>query len=160
MPVFRPPAGTTRGLDKLATAAMAQSKKPLMEAPKPPATSLSTPGPYKQAAGIQPKVVKKILDLEFIEMTELNIPSTNSAGQQNHRGCSRLPVTEIKLWLECFARMAAILTMCFPEKGPEFWTYKTTILRDEGSKWVGYDCQFRQDRQAEKDLVGSKQLLV
>ena len=47
-----------------------------------------------------------------------DVPSIDSVGLQNHRGVSRLPVTDIKLWLECFARMVAILVTCFPEKGP------------------------------------------
>lgn len=104
LPVFGPPAGTARGLDLLAAAVMAQSEKPPVETPILPATTLSTPSPYNPAATIPPKVVKKILDLEFVEMAELttdiwvdDIQATDAAGQQNRHGGNRLPVTDIKL---------------------------------------------------------------
>ena len=35
------------------------------------AAQLHTPGPYNPAAALPPKVVKRILALEFVEMTEL-----------------------------------------------------------------------------------------
>ncbi len=49
-------------------------------------------------------------------------------------------MTDIKVWLECFARTAAVLVTRFPEKGPK---HRTTILRAahnfEGTHWVAYD---------------------
>ena len=39
-------------------------------------------------------------------------------GQVARRGHGKPPDTDIKLWLECFARMATILITRFPEKGP------------------------------------------
>ena len=71
-------------------------------------------------------------------------------------GVPKPPVMDIKLWLECYSRMAAILVTHFPEKGPELWAYQTTILKAahnyEGSNWVAYDRQFRRDMLARKDL--------
>ena len=35
----------------------------------------------------------------------------------------------IKMWLECYARMASVLVTRFPEKAPELWAYQSTILK-------------------------------
>ena len=66
------------------------------------------------------------------------------------------PVTNIRLWLECYGRMAAVLTARFPQKAPELWAYQTTILHAahayEGANWVAYDRLFRREMCAKKDL--------
>ena len=111
--------------------------------------SLSPPGPYNPTAVLPQRVVKKILDLEFVEMAEL----TTDAWQDDlsseppnlpHRPTRRAPVTDISVWLECYFRMAAIIVTRFPEKAPELWAYQATILRAaqnyEGTAWVAYDC--------------------
>ena len=68
----------------------------------------------------------------------------------------RPPVINIKTWLECFARMAAVLVSRFPEKAPELWAYQSTILNAahsyEGATWVAYDRQYRREMLARKDL--------
>ena len=113
-----------------------------------------------QSAVLPPKVVKKNLALEFVEMSELradvwpedlapaDTPSTPRPG--------RPPVINIKTWLECFARLAVVLVSWFPEKGPELWAYPSTILNAahsyEGATWVTYDRQFRREMLAWKDL--------
>ena len=163
LPVF---SSSTGGVDSAAAAAAAAAKA-LQPPGLQPATATSTPalasaGPYNPAAVLPPKVVKKILDLEFVEMAELkadiwvdDTPACDG-GQAARRGHGKPPVTDIKLWLECFARMAAILATWFPEKGPELWAYQTTILRAahnyEGANWVAYDRQYRRDMLARKDL--------
>ena len=123
-------------------------------------SSLGKAGPYNPAAALPPSV-KKILDLEFVEMAELRAdiwveeppPDT---GLTPRRTTAKPPVTDIKVWLECYSRMAALLVTRFPDKGPELWAYQTTILRAahnyEGSNWVAYDRQFRRDMLARKDL--------
>ena len=124
--------------------------------------ALGGPGPYNPAASLPPKVVKKILDLEFVKMSELKAdrwvedPSASEAGLVARRQTGKPPVVDIKMWLECYARMAALLVTRFPEKGPELWAYQTTILRAahnyEGATWVAYDRQYRRDMLAKKDL--------
>ena len=56
-----------------------------------------------------------------------------AAQQRNHQ-------SRTKVWLECYARMAALLITRFPLKGPKLWAYQTTILSAahnyEGSNWV------------------------
>ena len=114
--------------------------------------SLSSLGPYNPAASLPPKTVKKILNLEFVEMSELRAdmwveePLVAEGGHPPRWAPVKPPVTDIKLWLECYARMAAILVTRFPEKGPELWAYQTTILQAahnyKGANWVAYNRQF------------------
>jgi hypothetical protein len=160
LPVFTPASLPSPGLDILAAAATTSQAKTLL--PQAVTPALTTPGPYNPAASLPPKVVKKILDLEFVEMAELKAdiwvdePPASDVGHLARRPSSKPPVTDIRIWLECFARMAAVLVTRFPEKGPELWAYQTTILRAahnyEGSNWVAYNRQFRRDMLARKDL--------
>ena len=158
-------SGPVSGLDILAAAAASSSQSApatLATAPPPLATSLNVPGPYNPAASLPPKVAKKILNLEFVEMSELRAdmwvdePPALEGSQPPRRSPAKPPVTDIKLWLECYGRMAALLVTRFPEKGPELWAYQNTVLRAahnyEGSNWVAYDRQFRRDMLARRDL--------
>ena len=106
-------------------------------------------------------VVRKILALEFVEMSELRADvwpedPTPADTQNTSRRAGRPPVISIKTWLECFARLAAVLVSRFPEKGPELWAYQSTILNAahsyEGATWVAYGRQFRREMLARKDL--------
>ena len=119
----------------------------------------STPGfGYDLTAALPPKLVRRILDLEFVEMAEL-LPDTwqeESAASEPghpHRQTRRPLVTEILPWLECFGRLAAVLCTKYPEKAAEFWAYQTSIIRAarnfEGTAWVAYD---RQESLARRDL--------
>ena len=66
------------------------------------------------------------------------------------------PVTTIRSWLECYNRMAAILTSRFPEKAAELWAYQTTIIHAahtyEEANWVAYDRLYRREMLAAKNL--------
>ena len=80
----------------------------------------------------------------------------HDGSSQPHCQPANQPVNNIRVWLECYARMAAVLTTRFPEKATELWAYQTTIVKAahtyEGSNWVSYDRQYRRDRLARKDL--------
>ena len=74
---------------------------------------------------------------------------------RRHR--SRRPqVTGITVWLECFARMAAVLSLKYPDKASELWVYQATVLRAarnyKGISWVTYDRQYRREALARRDL--------
>ena len=78
--------------------------------------------------------MRKILNLEFVEMAELTAdiwvddqPAMDQGAPHSPQLC-KPPISDIKVWLECYARMAAILVTRFPDKGPELWAYQTTIL--------------------------------
>ena len=124
-----------------------------------PLGHLHTLGPYNLAATLAPKVVKKILSQEFVEMSELRgdvWPEDTSADTTTQRRPGKPPVITIKTWLECYARMAAVLVSRFPEKAPELWAYQSTIFKAahdfDGANWVAYDRQFRRDKLAKRDL--------
>ena len=129
--------------------------------PADAAAQLHAPGPFNPAAALSPKVVKKILALEFVEMSELRADvwpedPTPAEAPSTSRRPGRPPVITIKTWLDFFARLAAVLVSRFPENGPELWAYQSTILNAahsyEGATWVAYDRQFRREMLAQKDL--------
>ena len=76
---------------------------------------ISAPGPYNPAASLPPKVVKRVLELEFIEMAELKAdiwvdePSATEQNPIRRLNASKPPVTDIKIWLECYGRMATLI---------------------------------------------------
>ena len=92
-----------------------------------------------------PKVVWRIMSLEFVEMAELRAdiwPDESVAPEtiQPPRRPGKPPVTNIRSWLECYGCMAAVLSTRFQEKAAELWAYQTTILHAahayEGANWV------------------------
>ena len=114
---------------------------------------------YDPKAALPPKLVKRILALEYVEMAELlpdAWPEENTETGPQHRRTRHPPVTDILTWLECFASMAAVLSTRYPEKVAEFWAYQTSILRAarnfDGAAWVAYDRQYRREALARRDL--------
>ena len=117
---------------------------------------------YDPTAALPPKLVTKILNLEFVETRELlpdawqDIPHRASelVGQQCHT--RRPPVTDIITWPECFGCIAVVLCTKYPEKASEIWAYQTSILRVakrfEALSWVAYDCQYRRESLAQRSL--------
>ena len=100
---------------------------------------------------VPPKLVKKILAKDYVDMWEL-LPETwqlESEGTCCHaKRPRRSLVTDISLWTECYATMAAILASAFPAKAPHLFTYLRTITKAsrtfEGSAWASYDMAFRR----------------
>ena len=95
------------------------------------------------------KLIKKILDLEYIEMSEL-IPDAwryneedNQCCHSTHCSARRGPVNNILLWLDCFLTLATVLVFKYGDKAAELWAYQRTIIiaqRDfKGEAWVTYD---------------------
>ena len=81
---------------------------------------------------------------------------TSADTSSTHRRPSKPPVTTIRSWLECYSRMAAVLTSRFPEKAAELWAYQTTIIHAahtyEGANWVAYDRLYCREMLAAKNL--------
>lgn len=86
LPLFSPSHPGSSGLDMLAAAASATDTAlcPTAGAALGP-LPLTSKGPFNPAAALSTKVVKRILDLEFVEMTELTIEDDPTPGP------SRLP---------------------------------------------------------------------
>ncbi len=119
-------------------------------------TKLHTPGPFNPVASLPLKVVKRILDLEFLEMSEVTADIDTPQALGRPPPPARLPVTDISQWVERYSIMAATLTSRFPEKGPELFAYQAQIIRAErnyeADRWVLYDRQFRREALARRDL--------
>ncbi len=141
---------TLRTRDSLGTRP-AQTKSPLTRAP-----ASATPGSTNPAASLSTKVVKRILDLEFVEMSKVTVDADLPQGPDHLPAPVRHPVTDISQWLERFSLMAAILTTRFPDNAPELFAFQAMIVRAEhnykGKGWVSYDRQFRRETLARKDL--------
>ena len=74
---------------------------------------------------VPPRLVKKILALEFVDMWELlprswHLESTES-GCCNPRRSRRGLVTSFPLWVECYASLVAILAARYLDKTPISW---------------------------------------
>ena len=96
MPTFNPGSAPSSGPALLAAAATAANGKTSSNpALMPPSPSIRVPGPYNPAASLPPKVVKKILDLEFVEMSELTIDDPPSQVPGRAPPPAHLPITNI-----------------------------------------------------------------
>ena len=70
VPLFYPAPTLATGLDVLAAAA-AKQVQPITAHGRAGVSALTGLGPYNPAAILPPKVVKKILNLEFVEMADV-----------------------------------------------------------------------------------------
>lgn len=162
LPLFTPSPGITSGLDMLAAAASASAGHTQPAAGTTTEGNLLVPavltrqGPFNTAATLLSKVVRRILDLEFVEMSEVCIDDDTSPTQGRPPAPARLPITDISRLLEHFALIADVLCSRFPHKTMELFAYQATIVRAkrnyEGKRWVTYNCQFRREALARKDL--------
>ena len=156
IPLFTPSNG---GLSTSVGASAAAAGATILRQP-PAGEYTSSP-----SAGLPARLSRRIVELEFVEMSELlpdswqeeTQPLVVFDAQLNPRRLSRkAPVQDISLWIECFSRMAAVLVTRYPDKGPELWAYQASIVRAarnyEGLAWVAYDRQYRREALARKDL--------
>ena len=116
---------------------------------------------------LPPKLVHKIVSLEFVEMAELmpeawlfEEPAEEGVkimGLPKHR---KAPITDILCWLQCYGTMVAALATKFPGKVPQFMAYQSLIIKSHrdfaGLGWVQYDRAFRHQVAVTKDLEWSR----
>ena len=118
--------------------------------------SLSIPGPFNPAASLPNKLIKKILDLEYVDMSEMTLDAEPEQVPGRPPTPGRPPVTNISQRVERYSLMAATLVSRFPEKAAELFAYQATIIRAErnyeAGRWVLYDRQFRREALARRDL--------
>ena len=84
----------------------------------PTTPHLLSTGPFNPAATLPPMVVKKTLDLKFVEMSEIMMEDNLSNPPSHPLPPAHLPITNISQWAERFSIMAAILSFHFPSKAP------------------------------------------
>ena len=120
---------------------------------------------FNPAARFPAKVVARIEGLEYVEMSELlqeawAVESTDANPLLKLHG-RRAPVTDILVWTECYASMAAILARRYPQKAPELFAYLRRIInaaqKYEGAAWVTYDRVFRRQAAARGTLDWSQE---
>ena len=139
------------------------SSLPMLPAPTAPASS-SHPFP------LPAKLVKRILDRDYVDMAELVQDSWRFQEEEQNKYCHqntckychqtkrlrRGPITDILLWIECYTSMVAVLSSGFPQKTPELMAYLKTIARAHrsfsGDGWVAYDSCYRQKAAITKSL--------
>ena len=120
-------------------------------------TPIATPQSYVQyPKALPPRLVKKILALEFIDMAELQSDHWDSYEETEPTCCSshstrstrRTPVTNILIWLDCYASLVSVLCSAHPEKFSQFMIYQRTIIkahrRFAGDGWIIYDTSYRR----------------
>ena len=103
------------------------------------------------ATSLSPKLMRRILAKEFIDMRELLPESWRSEPQQTS-GTSRTvacgPVRDFKLWTECYGTLAGVLTAAYPGKAPHLMAYLRMMARAsrnyETDAWVEYDIAHRR----------------
>ena len=115
-----------------------------------------------QSWALPAKLVKRILDLEYVDMAELVPDSWRFQEEEASKCCHqpkrhrRGPITNILLWVECYTSMVEVLCSAHPGKVAEFLSYLQTIVRAQrtfvGDGWVTYDMCFRRKAAAAKSL--------
>ena len=100
---------------------------------------------------VPPKLIRRILAKEYVDIWELlpdswQVESEGTCCHAKHP--RRSLITDINLWTECFATMAAILSSAFLAKAPQLFAYLRTITKAsrtfEGPAWASYDMAFRR----------------
>ena len=81
-------------------------------------------GTLNPAAYLAPKVVKKILDLEFVEMAKVMVDDISHQSLGHPPPLAQLLITDISQWLVRYLLMAAVLCTKFPDKAPEIFAFQ------------------------------------
>ena len=121
-----------------------------------PVVSLSSRGPYNPAAVLPPKVAKKILEFDFVEMSEITLDDPPPHAPSQPSLPARPPIHYISVWIEKFSVMAALISARFPDKAPELFAYQASIVTAERNfddrRWVAYDRCYRREALAQTNL--------
>lgn len=151
------PTFSTTTSTSLATSTSTTTSLPLPTM-SPASGLIATP----QSWPLPPKLVRRIISLEYVDMGELVPDGWQFQEEDQEKYCHqakrprRGPVTDILLWVECFSSMAAILATSYPPKISELMAYQKTIVRAHrsfsGEGWVTYDTCFRRKAAAMKSL--------
>ena len=134
--------------------------------PAVPAATASDPSLFA-ADGICPlpeQLRKKILNLEYVDMAELRPESwlfhsdTDSATPlQGLFQRRKEPVTDLAVWIQCYASLTSVLVEKYPQYTKHFLAYMATIAtgykRFKGLCWAAYDAAYRQKAARTKSLL-------
>ena len=119
--------------------------------PLPVATSVLSP-----TARLPRKLVEKIQNLDFIEISELLPEAWIPDIDESQKPRRRSPISDILVWVECFILMAADLAEKFPTKAPQLFAYMRRIVHAarnyRGMAWVAYDRLYCRQVAAHRSL--------
>lgn len=166
MPTFSGPPGG--GLDVLASAALAHvGESAPTAAVAAPRVSTGVAGTDTSALSDLPdfdlvpaKLIKRIWDLEYIDMAELLPESWRVEAVESSCCHAKRPrrelILDFALWTECYATLSAILSARYPSKAPHLAAYLRIITNAsrnfEGSAWASYDAAFRRQAANRRSL--------
>jgi len=87
---------------------------------------------------------------------EQDEPEAHCCGSHQPKSSRRRPVTNILVWLDCYASLVAVLCSVHPHKISHFLAYQKTIINAQqsfvGDAWVQYDTRFRRKAANTKSL--------
>ena len=93
----------------------------------------------------------------------MRIDTLHLTGVRHQDAPRRPPVTDIMTWLQCYTRLAVVLSTRYPNKVQELWAYQSLIIRAarnyEGQAWVAYDRQYQREALASEsrpELVNAR----
>jgi len=69
---------------------------------------LHSPGPFNTMASLPQRIVKKILNLEFLQMSEVTAGIDVSPSPSRPSAPARLPATDVSQWMERYSIMAGL----------------------------------------------------
>ncbi len=117
---------------------------------------------------IPQKVVKRILELAFVEMGDL-MPEVWMREEEEASVSRNVlilpkkrvgPVTDIGQWVQRFASFVSVLSTRYPKAVPELMAYMATIVKCSkdyhGVAWAQYDRGFRKQMATLRDLRWSR----
>ena len=139
--------------------AMGQASQQTMAGPSALPTDTDITIDLPGTTAVPQRLVKKILNGDFVDMSELlpdswRVEEMNTQSLSQRGGPRRGLVTDILIWLECFATLASVITSKHPDKAPHLFAYARTIVRAsrnfEGLAWVSYDTNFRRQAANQK----------
>ena len=109
---------------------------------------------------IPDSLISKIQRLEFVDTADLRPEAWMFEDEPHEKSLAGLfkrrkqPVTDILLWVQCFASYVAVLSQT--QSTPHLMAYMATIIRChkkfEGLGWVVYDSAYRHRAARQRDL--------
>jgi hypothetical protein len=103
---------------------------------------------------VPPKLVRKILRGEFVDMAELLRDNMEAERRRAGMGseatprASRREIPDMLSWLHCFSLYAAVVGSRYPEKMKDLLAYQALMIAEHrrcgGRGWLLYDSAFRQ----------------
>ena len=109
---------------------------------------------------IPEKVVKKILELAFVDGRPHADEGSLSVEERFNTLADGSGITDVGQWVQCFAGLVSVLSTKYPQAVPELMAYMATIVkcsRDyHGVAWAQYDRGFRKQMATLRDLRWSR----